>query len=138
MKEARRHHPKPAPNDIAAHVMRDLGLTRNVLARTRLKPETRMQRLKRERPELFLTKEQRDAIQYAWEDELPRVDGHRNLCRGRQAPLLTDEGRAILRRESQAAASKLYRQRQAIARARKKRLDAEAAPVQPPADGQVS
>jgi len=121
----------------------DVFLKSSGLLRHRLKPETTLQRLRRERPELFLSKQERDDLKYQWGDTIIRQDmeknwRNRNLCAGAPAPLLTEAGRAIRQRETNTEKCRRYRQRQAIARAKKKRLDAEAAPVQPPADGQVS
>lgn len=92
------------------------------------KAETKRDALRRERPELFLTDEERKEFQEKWGSAQNRCDRFddfgktRSLLVGTSAPVLSDEGRAILRKEANAAASKKYRAKMK----RLKQLEAEA------------
>lgn len=102
--------------------------------RTKLKPLGKMATLRVERPELFLSKEERHEIAHPWGP--PERDEHESgLHKGRPAPLLTPEGRAIRRAETAKAASKRYRLKKKKERENRRLgipVDNSPAPVQPP------
>lgn len=91
--------------------------------RENVKPrKTAMDKLRAERPELFLTEEERDAIKEQWGGGANRGDlfddigRTRGLCVGAPAPLLTDEGRRQRRLETQRKATARYRKLRRIER----------------------